>query len=135
MAYSIGHQYRQKICMLTRHRVINLSRSLVLNLLRLFCFSADLPFTLCHEIDLTKKGKNFIVDFFSFFFCRFSSVFQFPMKSVLFFAINKINGKRGQMMKKPQPAVRNRVRFPFPLKPRKWKKRHVSLYSVILSFT
>lgn len=32
-------------------------------------------------------------------------------------------------MKKPQP-VRNRVRFPFPLKPRKWKKSHVSLNSV-----
>ena len=134
MAYSIGHQYRQKICMLTRHRVINLSRSLVLNLLRLFCFSADLPFTLCHEIDLTKKGKNFIVDFFSFFLSILVSV-SISNETSSFFAINKINGKRGQMMKKPQPAVRNRVRFPFPHKLRKWKKRHVSLYSVILSFT
>ena len=133
MAYSIGHQYRQKICMLTRHRVINLSRSLVLNLLRLFCFSADLPFTLCHEIDLTKEGeKLYFLFFFSFFLSILVSV-SISNETSSFFAINKINGKRGQVMKKPQP-VRNRVRFPFPLKPRKWK-RHVSLYSVILSFT
>lgn len=41
-----------------------LSRSLVLNLLRLFCFSADLPFTLCHEIDLIKEGEKLYCIFF-----------------------------------------------------------------------
>lgn len=41
-----------------------LSRSLVLNLLRLFCFPADLPFTLCHEIDLTKEGEKLYCIFF-----------------------------------------------------------------------
>ena len=81
-----------------------------------------------------RRGKTLLQTFLVFFLSILVSV-SISNETSSFFAINKINGKRGQMMKKPQPAVRNRGRFPFPLKLRKWKKRHVSLYSVILSFT